>query len=609
MVVPVAVAVPLLVGRVEPLQRLGRARGVDRAGRELHGHLPCLAEVAEVGQAHQSPGRLRHPLAGKRLGGPGLEPRQAPVDLRQIELRVALDRGLDVVVLEVDGEEAERGDRARGGRDQGRPEAQELDEAAGQERTGASERHQRVVARIEAALDAHLLDGVRLVPRRDLENALGRALGGEAELRGDGLDPLPGEIEGQRHLAAEEMRRDAAEDELGVSHRGPRAAAAVAHGARLRARARGSDLESSLGRAPGDRASSRPHRDEIDHRHLDGEAPDGAVGGESGLAALDQTDVGAGPARVQREDAIDPGGFGEEGGAERAGGRPAQDRRDRMAHDLAGGDDAAVRLHHLERHPGAELGVEPGLDPPDVAGDPALGEGVDQGRHRALVLPVLRPHLGGQRDVRLRMLAREHIPHPLLVRWVGVAVDEADTDGRDALLPAPARHLRRRRFVELSQDLPPVAHPLGNLADPVEGHDPLRLHPEVGVAVALGHALPRDLEHVAEPLGRHETESLEPLLEERIRRDRRAVRDGRDRVGRSAGEPEDLPEPLDDAERRVIWSGRRLGREHLARRLVHGDDVGERAARVDPDAEASPSLSHGVGCLVRLRFPECLAPL
>ena len=48
--------------------------------------------------------------------------------------------------------------------------------------------------------------------------------------------------------------------------------------------------------------------------------------------------------------------------AQRAGGRPGQHRGDRLVHDLVGGEHAAVRLHHVERHlavPG--VGAEAGL--------------------------------------------------------------------------------------------------------------------------------------------------------------------------------------------------------------------------------------------------------
>ena len=228
----VAVAVALLVGGVEALHGLGGARGVDRAGRQLHGHLPRLTEVTEIGEAEQAPRRLRHALARQRVDGLGLEPREVAVDEAEIEPRVALHRGLDVVVLEVDGEEPEGGHGPGRRRDHGGPETQELDQPARLERAGAAERHQRVVARIEAALDAHLLDGVGLVPRGDLEHALGRPLGGETELAGEALDALPGQIERERHLAPEKMRRDAPEDELGVGDRGAGAAAAVAHRAR-----------------------------------------------------------------------------------------------------------------------------------------------------------------------------------------------------------------------------------------------------------------------------------------------------------------------------------------------------------------------------------------
>ena len=318
---------------------------------------------------------------------------------------MALHRRLDVVVLEVDREQTERGNRAGRRRDQRRAEPQEVDEPAGLEGPGATEGDQRVVARIEAALDAHLLDGVGLVPGRDLDDPVGGALRGKAELGGQGFDPLPGEVGRQWHLPAQKVRRDAPEDELGVRHRGTRAAPAVAHRARVGARAGGPDPEATVRRSPRDRAASRPHGDQIDHRHLEGKPPDGAVGRDARLAALDQTDVGAGPARVQGEHAIATGGRGEEAGAERAGGRAAQDRRDRVADHLTSRDHPAVGLHHLEWRAGPELGVQAGADPLHVARDPALGEGVDERRHRALVLAILGPDLGRERDVRLRVLA------------------------------------------------------------------------------------------------------------------------------------------------------------------------------------------------------------
>ena len=84
--------------------------------------------------------------------------------------------------------------------------------------------------------------------------------------------------------------------------------------------------------------------------------------------------------------------------------------------------------------PGRSRRVEARADSLDVAGDPALGEGVDESRHRALVLAVLRQTSRKRR--RAPPGCCEGAPRaPLLVRRVGVTVDEAHAVRRDALPP------------------------------------------------------------------------------------------------------------------------------------------------------------------------------
>jgi hypothetical protein len=61
----------------------------------------------------------------------------------------------------------------------------------------------------------------------------------------------------------------------------------------------------------------------------------------------------------------------------------------------------------------------------------------------------------------------------------------------------------------------------------VQRHDPVGLHPEVGVAVAVRHALAPDLEQVPETGGGEEAEPRHLALEERIGGHGRAVEDGR----------------------------------------------------------------------------------
>ena len=135
----------------------------------------------------------------ERLARERFEPREVRVHGGVVQPVVTLHEGLDVIVLHVDDEQAERREIRGRERDQGGAQAQEIEEAAGEEGPGAAEGHQRVVPRIEAAPDAHLPDRVGLVPGRDLQDPLGRAQGIEAEPAGRGrARPPPGRAGSRR---------------------------------------------------------------------------------------------------------------------------------------------------------------------------------------------------------------------------------------------------------------------------------------------------------------------------------------------------------------------------------------------------------------------------
>ena len=71
--------------------------------------------------------------------------------------------------------------------------------------------------------------------------------------------------------------------------------------------------------------------------------------------------------------------------------------------------------------------------------------------------------------------------------------------------------------------------PAADSPDEVAGHDPVGLHPEVGVAVAVRHGLPGDLEHRLVALGGDVAEPVDLALEQLVGRDRGAVADRVDR--------------------------------------------------------------------------------
>ena len=340
--------------------------------------------------------------------------------------------------------------------------------------------------------------------------------------------PGPGRVDVERDLAAEQVRRDPAEDDVRVGHGRLGAAPAVAERPRVGARRAGTDLERALGRHPRDRAAPGADGDDVDHRDLAGVAADRALGGERRLAVHDDRHVGGGPAAVTGQHPVEAGVGGDQRGAEGTGCRPGQHRGDRLVDHLVGGEHPAVGLHDVPRHasaPGAAHLVQPAGDAGDVRRHPRLDRGVDQRGHRALVLAVLAQHVAGQRHHRVRVLAPQHLAHPVLVGRVGVGVQEADADRVDALVAEPAGHLDRAGLVEGTDLVTAEVQPAADGAHPVGGDDAGRLDPEVGVAVAVGHALPGDLEDELVALGGDQPEVADLALEQLVGRHRGAVAD------------------------------------------------------------------------------------
>ncbi len=502
--------------------------------------------------------------------------------------------GLHVVVLHVDGEQPERRDVAGVRRHQHPRDAEDVHQPAQQQRAGAAEGGEGEVADVEAALDGDLAQRVGLVPGGDLQDAGGTGLRGQVELLGQLLDAGAGGGDVERDLAAEQVGRDPAEHDVRVGDGDLGAALAVAERAGVRAGRLRADLEGALGREPGDGAAAGTDGDHVDHRDLRRVDAHAALGGERRLAADHHADVGGGAAAVAGEHLVEAGHLGDQRGTQGAGGRAREHGGDRLVHDLVGRQHAAVGLHHVERHPPrictAVTGVrrEPVLDVVDVAREPGLHGGVDEGGHRAFVLAVLAQHLAGDRDHRVGVLLGEDRAHPLLVVGVGVGVQEADAEGVDALRPEPAGRGAGSLLVEgphlRAGEVEASADPL----DVVARHDPRRLHPEVAVAVAVGHRLPGDLQHRVVPLGGEVAEPVHLPLEQLVGGHRGAVADRGQRgavTGREAHQPEHLLDAGHEAVRGVRRGAGRLGGDQLAAVLVEGDDVGERATGVDPDAD------------------------
>ena len=374
---------------------------------------------------------------------------------------------------------------------------------------------------------------------------------------------------------------------MGVGDRRLVATAPVAHGAGNRPCRARSYTQAAVRTDPGDRAAARADGDDVDHRHPDREAPDAAFSRELGLGSLDQADVGRGAAGVDRDHPLVAGLAGQPGSAQRAGRRTRERGRDRLPGHRRGGQDAAVRLHDQQRRRGRDL-TQSRRRALQVAGDVRLHEGVDQGGHRALVLAVLGPDLTGDRDDRARVLGVQDLAHPALVLGVGVGVQEADPDRLDAGGAQCPRDSPGVRLIEGGEHLTPIGHPLRNLENPLQGHDAVGLDPEVGIAIAAGHALAGDLEHVAEAAGGHQGQPVESFLEHGVGRHRGPVRHGSDRaaLGQRRRAQRAYQRP-----RGVVG---RAGDLELggAAGLLEQDQVGKGASGIDADPQ-TPRHLHG----------------
>jgi hypothetical protein len=137
-----------------------------------------------------------------------------------------------------------------------------------------------------------------------------------------------------------------------------------------------------------------------------------------------------------------------------------------------------------------------------------------------------------------------------------------------------------------------VVHPTGHGLDQVGGNDPVRLDPEVGVAITVRHRLAGDLQDELEALGGNKAEPADLAFKQLVGRDRRAVAHRHDGGRVRASQPEYLGQPGDEALRRVGWRRRRLSYGQLAGALVVGHHIGECPAGVDAYPDMALSCRH-----------------
>ena len=254
-----------------------------------------------------------------------------------------------------------------------------------------------------------------------------------------------------------------------------------------------------------------------------------------------------------------------------------------------GAEDPAARLHHEQLGPHARL-REPALDPVQVALHDRPDHGVDHRRRRAQVLAELGGDLGRERDGHTGELLGEDLADAPLVLGVHVGVQQADGDRLDVLPSQDRGGVAHGRVVERSEHLALRAESLADHDRPVARHERLRLL-ELRVVEGRPH-LARDLEQVAEPVGRHEAAPGDLPLDDRVRGDGRRVDDERHVAHGDATLREGTARGLHEPLRGVGGRRQHLRDRHLARPLVDEGRVGERPSDVDRQTNA-----HAAGLL------------
>ena len=382
-----------------------------------------------------------------------------------------------------------------------------------------------------------------------------------------------GRVARQRQLAAQlRAVAEVAEQDVGVGDRRLLAALAVGGRAGVGARRARADAQRAARVGPGDRAAAGADGVDVDHRQLDRDAGDHRLGRRARLAAEHGRDVRARPAHVEGQHVLVAARPRDVRGADHAAGRAGEHAAGRL---LGGGADvehAARGLHHQRgRH--ARLLRARG-EALEVGAELRRQVGVGDGGGEALVLAELRQHLARERDVDVPERLAHRLADAALVVGVQEGEQQADRHRLDLRLAQRLDRLAHAVLVE-RLDLAVGPHALADGEAQVARHE--RLGPALGEVVERGAVLARELDQVAEALGRHERRAGAAALEQRVGGDRHPVREGRD-VGGLDG-----LEAAHHALRLVLGGARHLGGQDVPAIQRHQISEGSSNIYTNPD--------------------------
>ncbi len=457
-------AVQLLVHRVEPLLQVAESVRAHLARVERYGNLVALAVVAHVGGVDDALRVLGDSLAlepGRRVSAQAVED---VGDLGAARVGKQADVGLRELVAEVGDEVADRAEQARCRRDDHWERPHQLRERVCVQGAGAAVGDQREVAGVVAALHGHEPQRTRHVLVDDRDDSLGGLLGRvEAHRVGNRLHGCPRRLDVERHLAAEQARREMAENDVGIRNRRLGAALAIRGRAGLGACRLGTDAQRFRQlRHVRDRAAACADGVHVHRGHLDPEVTDRRLAPDRRLPVLAERHVSRRPAHVEREDVVVARLARDEQRAGDAARRAGEDAVDRVAGGFACRHQARVGAEDV--HFG--FGADPAqllLEAVDIVRHLRPHVRVHAGRQGPLVLAELGQHLGRERHREARVQTLDDLADLPLVRPVHVRVDQRDRQRLDTRLDEVADDRLDLLLVDGRERLAACIHALDRL--------------------------------------------------------------------------------------------------------------------------------------------------
>ena len=277
-------------------------------------------------------------------------------------------------------------------RDQHSIAAEFVRQRRGVQWTCAAERDQRELARVIAFFNRHDLQSSGHIGVDDADDTFRRLMQRHAEWTCNVLqDRRLGAPRIDRHMAPEQVRRHASENEIGIGHRRQGSAAAVAGRARIGARALGADDEATGGSYARDRAAAGADGMDIYDRQTKREWTNFPLGRHLCASATDHTYICTGASDIDADRIFESRKRGDVAGTDHPRCRPRQRHVDRSPRCFDWPEHAAIGTHDQQRRGDVALS-QAFLELSDIARDKTLNVGIESRGHGTLVFAEHRQH-------------------------------------------------------------------------------------------------------------------------------------------------------------------------------------------------------------------------